>query len=304
LRARKAHNRCARGIAALLILISAAWATNNVGFASLKIGIGSRECGMGDAGAAGADGPQSMYWNPALTGWQDHFSASVSYADWFLDMSKSALFVVRPTPIVNVGLGATVFNAGTMEFRDDIPTDEPLGTFTPYDYSLYLNVSRALPGRVTLGASGRFYDQDILSYNAHGWGADLGLAYEPLKNLKLAAAVMDVGSALNFMFADYALPSRAAVGASYALPLGWARVSVAADGGYGFFDRQFALNTGAEVVLGKAVALRGGYRILDQTAGMTLGIGFLVKGIRIDYAYGADGLSLGATHRFSVGYGY
>lgn len=300
----RSQNCLVCGIAALLLTISAAVAQNNVGFASLKIGIGSRECGMGDAGTAGADGPQSMYWNPALNGWQDHFSASASYADWFLDMNKSALFVVRPTPIMNVGLGAAVFDAGAVEFRDDIPTDQPIGTFTPYDYSLYLNLSRAFPGGITVGASGKFYDEDIMSYYAHAWGADLGLAYEPRKNLKLAASVMDVGSSMQFEHAAYSLPARAAVGASYALPLGWTRVSVAADGGYGFFDRQYAFNAGAEALLGNVVALRGGYKILDQTAGLTLGIGFRVKGIRIDYAYGANGLSLGATHRFSVGYGY
>ena len=286
------------------LAIGAAGTIDNVGFASTRIGIGSRECGMGDAGTAGASGPQSMYWNPALSGWQERFSASFSYANWFLDMSKAAFFVLRPTPIMNVGLGATVFNAGTMEFRDDHPSDLPVGTFTPFDYSVYLNLSRALPGRVTLGASGKFYYQKILDRSSHGWGADLGLAYEPLKNLKLAGAVMDVGSSMQFKFADYALPSRAVVGASYALPLSWTQVSVAVDGGYGFFDRQFALNTGAEVLLGKAVALRGGYKILDQTAGLTLGVGFRVKGIRIDYAFSAHDLSLGATHRFSVGFGY
>ena len=47
-----------------------------------------------------------------------------------------------------------------------------------------------------------------------------------------------------------------------------------------------------------------GHKILDQTAGLTLGVGFRVKGIRIDYAFSAYDLSLGATHRFSVGFGY
>jgi hypothetical protein len=270
----------------------------------MKIGIGSRECGMGDAGTAAATGPQSMYWNPALNGWQEHFSASFSYADWFLDMNKAAIFVVRPTPIVNVALGASVFNAGTVEFRDERPSDLPIGTFSPFDYNVGLNISRALPGRLTLGATGKFFYQKILDRSAHGWGADLGLAFEPVENLKLAGAVMDFGSSMQFKFADYALPTRAVVGADYALPLSWTRVSIAADGGYGFYDRQLTLNTGAEVLLGKAVALRGGYKILDQTAGLTLGIGFRVKGIRIDYAFSSYDLALGATHRFSVGFGY
>jgi hypothetical protein len=307
LKARKTRNRGARPIvllAAALLAPSFAGAANSVGFASLKIGIGTRECGMGDAGTASAIGPQSIYWNPALNGWENRFGASISYSDWFLDMNKAALFVVRPTPIANVGLGATVFNAGKLEYRDEYPDDEPLGTFSPFDYSIYVNLSRALPRNLVLGGTGRYYYQKILDHSSHGWGADLGLAFEPVKNLKLAGAIMDFGSTLQFRFADYSLPTRAVVGASYALPLGWTQVNLAADGGFGFFDRQFALNAGAEVLLGKVVSVRGGYKILDQTAGLTLGVGFRVKGIRIDYAFGAHDLSLGATHRFSVGFGY
>ena len=259
---------------------------------------------MGDAGTASAYGPQSIYWNPALTGWVTRFGASASYNNWFQGMNKAALFAVRPTPIVNIGLGATVFNAGQLEYRDDHPSEEPLGTFTPLDYTLYLNLSRALPGNVTLGATGRYYYQRILDQTASGWGADLGLAAEPVKNLRIAGALMDFGTSPEFGYANYSLPTRAAVGASYALPLGRSQLSFAADGGYSFFDRRFSLNAGTEAVFGSLVSLRAGYKVLDQTAGLTLGVGFRVKAIRIDYAFGAYDLSLGATHRFSVGFGY
>jgi len=304
LRNKKTQYRFTCSIVALLLIIAVAGAVSNVGFASLKIGIGTRECAMGDAGTASAYGPQSMYWNPALTGWETLFGASASYSDWFLDMNKAALFAVRPLPIVNVGLGATVFNAGELEYRDDHPSEEPIGTFTPLDYTVYLNLSRALSGSVTLGVTGRYYYQRILDRTASGWGADLGLAVEPVKNLRFAGALMDFGSNPEFTFANYSLPTRASVGASYALLLGRSQLNFAADGGYSFFDRRFSLNTGAEALLGSLVALRAGYKILDQTAGLTLGIGFRVKGVRIDYAFGANDLSLGATHRFSVGFGY
>lgn len=304
MRNKKTQYRFTCSIVALLLIIAVAGAVSNVGFASLKIGIGTRECAMGDAGTASAYGPQSMYWNPALTGWETLFGASASYSDWFLDMNKAALFAVRPLPIVNVGLGATVFNAGELEYRDDHPSEEPIGTFTPLDYTVYLNLSRALSGSVTLGVTGRYYYQRILDRTASGWGADLGLAVEPVKNLRFAGALMDFGSNPEFTFANYSLPTRASVGASYALLLGRSQLNFAADGGYSFFDRRFSLNTGAEALLGSLVALRAGYKILDQTAGLTLGIGFRVKGVRIDYAFGANDLSLGATHRFSVGFGY
>jgi opacity protein-like surface antigen len=277
---------------------------DDVGFASLKIGIGSRECGMGDVGTAAAQGPQGVYWNPALSGWARHFEASFSYADWFLDMSKSAVFVVRPLPIFVLGLGATVFNAGQVEYREDKPSETPIGTFSPFDYSLYLNLSRSLQPGLALGVTGRYYYQKILDRSASGFGADLGLAYEPQPRLKVGAAIVDLGSTLHFKFADFALPTRAQAGLSYALPLGRSELTGAADLGYYFFDQRVLANVGAEFALNRVLALRAGWRFFDPTGHLSVGLGFKPKGLRLEYSLSPYDLSLGTTQRLALGFGY
>ena len=216
----------------LLTLAAVAFADGNSGFASLEIGIGSRECALGDAGTAGAVGPQAMYWNPALNGWAESFGASFSYANWLQGSSQSAIFAIRPTPIGVVGFGATAFNAGQLEYRDDYPTDDPIGYFTPIDYSLYLSLTRALDSRVSLGVNGRYYYERIADYSARGFGTDVGLAFKPLDGMKLGFAVLDLGSSMAFIHEDFSLPLRTVAGISYTRLLGKSQVSASADAGY------------------------------------------------------------------------
>lgn len=295
--------RASFGLLAVSCWLSAVSA-DDIGFASLKIGIGSRECGMGSVGTAAALGPQGIYWNPALSGWARRFEASFSYADWFLDMNKSAVFAVRPTPLFALGLGATVFNAGKVEYREDRPSEVPIGTFNPFDYSLYLNLSRMVEPWLSLGVSGRYFYEKILDRSASGFGTDLGLAYEPLPRLKVGAAIVDLGSSLHFEFADFVLPTRGQAGLSYTLPLGRSELTGAADLGYYFFDERLLANVGAEFVLNRVLALRAGYRFLDPTGHLSVGLGFKVKGLRLEYSLSPYDLGLGTTQRLALGFGY
>jgi hypothetical protein len=259
---------------------------------------------MGDAGTAAAEGPQAMYWNPAISAYATHFGLNASYSAWFQSMSKGGIFAVRPTPYFTIGAGVTAFSAGELEYRDDHPSDSALGTYSPGDYSLYVGLSRVLAPKIAMGITGRYYYQRLAGYGAGGYGGDVGLLYEPLAHLKVGASVLDFGSGMKFNIVEYTLPTRANLGVSYGLPIGRSEINVAADGGFGFFDRTYYLNTGAEFVLNQVLALRLGYKALDQNRGLTAGLGLKVKGIRIEYSFGLHEQDLGTTSRFAIGYGY
>jgi hypothetical protein len=259
---------------------------------------------MGDAGAAAAQGPQAMYWNPALTADAGRFAANASYAAWFLNMSKSGLFVIRPMALFHLGFGASAFSAGQLEYRRDRPDEEPGGSFEPVDYSFYANLSRRLAPNVAFGLSGRFYYQKIMNRSAAGAGVDLGLLVSPADRLRLGLTLRDFAPSMKLWTREYAMPTRGVVGAVYSLAVGFGELSATADLGYGFPDRTMTLNAGAELLLNRVLALRAGYRALNQSKGMTLGIGLKAKGMRLEYAFGLHDNDLAATHRFALGFGY
>jgi hypothetical protein len=66
-------------------------------------------------------------------------------------------------------------------------------------------------------------------------------------------------------------------------------------------DQNPYVNLGAEWRAMPGVTLRGGYRgNPDQGMGYTVGIGLMVQGVQIDYAF-VPYEKLGSSHRFSVG---
>lgn len=289
----------------LLLVATAGYAATGTGFASFKIGIGSREWGMGNAGTAAAQGPMALGWNPALTARAENFGACFSYVRWFQDMQKSGLFVVRPARYLVLGLGVTAFSAGRLEYRTDQPTEEPLGFYQPVDYGLYLNLSRQLAPKVAAGLSGRYYYERIQDLSAASLGADAGLEVAALPNLRFGLALLDFGSAARFRVMDFTLPTRSSIGLSYrpelTKPLA---AELTGDLGYGFYDRRVFLNLGAELIYNQLLALRFGYRGLKQEKGLTGGVGFRVRGFRLEYSFGLHELNLGATHRWAFGFGY
>ncbi|MBM3315781.1 hypothetical protein FJY71_08110, partial [candidate division WOR-3 bacterium] len=146
-------------VGAGLALLLAAAAAGPQGFSSLKIAPGVREAGMGGTGCASAIGPQAVAWNPAATADAGSFAAVAGYTKWLLDTRQQSLFLSRGLGGFALGAGVSSFAAGSFEYREEVPTGEPLGTFEPVELTVYLNASRPVgpAGRPvgSLGASVR-----------------------------------------------------------------------------------------------------------------------------------------------------
>jgi hypothetical protein len=169
---------------------------------------------------------------------------------------------------------------------------------------MYLNLSRALASKLSVGVSGRFYYEKVMDLAASGLGVDLGVDYKPVRRMNVGVAVNDFGSTMRFQYGDVQLPARAGVGVSYALPMGGTQLLGAGDFGYGLYTRATAVNLGAEFLTGHGLAVRAGYRVMGSAHGLTAGLGFQIKGLRLDYSIAMNDLDLGPTHQLALGFGY
>ncbi|MEO0079627.1 MAG: PorV/PorQ family protein [candidate division WOR-3 bacterium] len=292
-----------RSLAAGLLIVASALAGPE-GFASLKVLPGTRECGMGGVGVASAFGPQAVAWNPAATASVPVFAASVNYVKWILDTHHQSLFLVRNLKRLNIGLGLASFSAGRFEFREDVPTEEPVGWFAPTDFTGYLNVATALGPKGELGVTGRYFYSKIMTYQAAGPGLDLGMRLRPVKGLVVGASVVDFGKWLSYHRDPFWLPTRGRLGVCYELPFGENRLILACDGSYFFFSRTAGFQAGTEFQLGRILALRAGYDLLARANHLNFGFGLNIGDFRIDYSLAPLCYDLGAAHRLSLGFGY
>lgn len=286
----------------MALVVVMAWA-GQTGFSSLRILPGVREAGMAGAGVASAFGPQAIALNPAANAGSDGFAATVSYAKWILDTHHQSLFVARGFPALCVGLGLASFSAGRFEYRTK-PTEEPIGTFSPYDFTAYLNLARPIGSMVQVGLTGRYFYTRIFDEDAVGVGIDGGVRVTPVERLTLGASVMDFGKTMYYVRDEFRLPTRLRAGASYDLvPFERGRVTLAADGSYFPYGKAAGAVAGLEFAWNEVVALRAGYDFLSQANHLNFGLGLHAGRFRFDYSFAALNFDLGGAHRVSVGLG-
>jgi hypothetical protein len=298
-------------VRALVVLVLAA-AVANAGFSSLKVMPGGRESGMGNCGAASAFGPQAMAWNPAASAGIEGFAVRVGYTRWLLDTHQQSLFLVRDVRLFKLGVGLTSFDAGAFEYRNDVPTEEPLGRFRPVEMAFHLNFARSWGGSrdgqagpvVDAGLSGRFYYTKVHEQEAFGPGLDVGVRVRPVNGLVIGASVVDFAKTLAYRREVFRLPVRARLGAAWRLePGGGFELNLAGDGAWLFYERRPNAIAGFEAGWGGLVFLRTGYEWLGEVGRPSAGLGLRAGGLAFDYSLTLLNDDLGQAHRVSVAYG-
>ncbi len=291
-------------LSSVFALFNISSAQRKEGCAWLKIPVAAREAALAGSGTAAATGPQGLSYNPAITARLSRFSAQVGYTKWLLDTQMQSLFISRELRPFSLGIGLAIFSGGKVEYREEIPTEEPVATFSPLDLTAYLNIARSLASWVDAGISVRFFYSKLLNSELSGWGGDIGARFHPLNNLQLGVAVTDFGQTLFYEQEVFWLPSRLRTGIGYTVPFGKNTLLVVTDASWFFYSKKFALQSGIEFTLGKFLSFRAGYDPFNTVNHFNFGLGLTTSKLRLDYAFSPLGLNIGTAHRLGIGFGY
>lgn len=292
----------------LLIVISATQAADNAGTSGavfLKIGVGARAAGMGDAHVAVPEGADSLYWNPAgLTnlGIKD---ITFTHNEWIEDVRYEHVGASIPVFWNSaVGFSYSQLTMGELEGRD--AQGRPTTNFTAGDRLFTVGWGIRPFDMLQAGATFKYVSSRIADDKAKAYAGDFGVIFHaPLSGLTAGFALNNLGTDIKFVDEGDPLPLTYRIGGGYTLPVGGEthKITLAVDGVKGN-DTDFYVNTGAEYWLANMVAIRAGYRARYDEAGVTAGGGFRYLfsgsyGVQVDYAYADMGV-FGATHRVSV----
>ncbi len=305
--------------------------TGSVGAQFLKIAVGSRYQGMGEASVAVVDDAYSLYWNPAGLAYIEGNAITFTNVDWIAGISLNYVgFGTRIEDFGVIGLSATLLTTGDMEVTT---VDEPNGTgemFQASSFALTGGFARHLTTRLTFGASIKYVYEKIYNESAEGFAFDFGTQLRTgLRSLRIGMNIANMGASMKFDGPDLLNPLDIQSGSTpngtvsvddYDLPLTF-RLGVA----YDFIDnpdnrctvameakhpndneQQAAI--GSEYCYQQKYFLRAGYKINYEEQGLTFGAGVKTDmGERtvlvIDYAF-SDFDRLESVHRFSVGFNF
>jgi hypothetical protein len=289
----------------------------------LKIGVGARALGMGEAYATQAEDITGLYWNAAGLARLNRIQILLNHFDYIHDLYYD--FGGVAVPLGSLGtfgffiqyLGMPDIERTTVEFPEGNGEQVSANSI-----AAGISYARALTDRFAIGGSVKYVQEKIWNCQASVMAFDVGLMYRTFfKNIKIGMAITNFGSDMQMTGRDllvqhditelyagnsetnnahldtdqFPLPILFRVGFSANIAedfLGLSKYDwvVAVDAIHPNDDHE-SVNVGSELQILNLVALRAGYRHLyleDREGGPTFGFGLHFNmgntSINFDYA--------------------
>ncbi|NMC43782.1 MAG: UPF0164 family protein [candidate division Zixibacteria bacterium] len=305
--------------------------TGSIGAQFLKIAVGSRYQGLGEASAALVNDAYSLYWNPAGLAAVEGNVVTFTNVNWVSDVALNyAALATQVGDYGVLGFSATLLTMGDMEITT---VDEPEGTgetFGCSSFALAAGFGRNLTTRLAFGVSIKYVYEKIYNESAGGLAFDFGTQlHTGFRSLRIGMNIANMGPEMKFSGPDliqsldqesgsvpngsvevdgYDLPLTFRLGAAYDLVTDLDnRWTLAVEAKHPN-DNDQQLSIGSEYAYQQKYFLRSGYKLNYDEQGLTLGAGLRSRvgeqtTLVLDYAWSDFG-RLESVHRFSVGFAF
>ena len=270
----------------------------------LKIGVGAKATGMGEAFGGIADNSTAIYWNPAGLGFLKTKELSYRHNIWFQETTHGFLGYAHPLQKFTLGVGIDYLTMGEIEETTEV---SPQGTGKKLrakdDTALFLSLSKRIKEALSLGINLKYIQQKIADERDAAYAADLGLLYK-FSRLNLGLTLQNLGTNMKFADEEYSLPFNIKAGLAYK---GIKNTTLALDVNLPK-DNKTSYHLGGEYWIGGLLAVRAGYNShisgndlgkFNLGEGLSAGFGVNLKAVRLDAAYISYG-DLGDAYRISL----
>ncbi len=271
---------------------------------------------MGEAYTSVSEDAYSPWWNPAGLASVEAAQLAATYNDSLQDVSQQYLSAAYPLRYGST-LGVNVTRLSVSPFQGYDAQGVKTGKVASSDLAIGAAYGRALLKDeierpvLNVGAGLKYISEKLDSAAADTAALDLGAVYYirpakywmskvPAQELRVAAAVRNIGPGLKFDRRSSPLPLSATVGGAWVShPGGSASLILSLDQTFSNDEKYYA-SLGAEYVAFQLLSLRAGYRTGQQMgSGVRFGVGFRLSLMDIDYSMSPFG-ELGAMHKIGV----
>jgi len=202
-----------------LIFISSLPLWSKVGTSSgqfLKIGIGARAAGLGDAYCALSDGVETIYWNPAGLADMNRSELSLMYNSWLETINYN--FIAFAYPYFSYGTLAVAINYLSMSpitKCDNTGDSSGWGTISPYDLAINFGYGYFFSPKNKIGINLKFINSCLEEDSVTAFAVDLGYQRELTKYFTLGVALQNLGTGLRYREETASLPVNFKFGLAY-----------------------------------------------------------------------------------------
>jgi hypothetical protein len=291
-------------IVALAPVRASAGDAGEAGALFLRMGMGARAAGMGEAFTAVAEDASATYWNPGAMAAVLGTNLVFMHNEFFQSIRLEQAALTHETDFGTFGLTFTGLYMDEMDRYEDTPSAMPLGTFSAYDVSFALGYARYLLPNLSAGVTAKWIYENIDESTAKGYAFDLGLYHvSMLPGVKFSGVLTNLGPPLKFeddrfTGEEFDLPRTGKIGVSYERKLPSVRGGILAAFDVVFpNDGKAKQHIGAEYNYLKRLFVRGGYKAGYDSQGATFGVGVTYRSFTLDYAVLLVSNDLGDSHR-------
>lgn len=269
----------------------------------LKIPVGARAIGMGEATTAATDDSSSLQSNPAGLSFAAQKEAAFMHSTLLEGVHYEHLSYASPGDNYSYGFSLSYLGYGDIAGYDN--SGNATGDVSASAYNLSGGMSTMIHDRISLGLTGTFLRQKLAEDSAATVAFNAGAIYSamshPLRgDYRFGMSLLNVGPGLKFVSERDPLPRKLKLGAAAIHVKEWP-VTFTADLTIPN-DNSAYIGLGSEYWFKELIALRLGYAgSNDEGRGVRLGLGLKLREFLFDYAYGGFG-DFGATHRVGMAF--
>ena len=273
------------------------------GGAFLRMPVGARQAGMGNAFVGVADDASVLYYNPGGLYQADGSVFGATYSLMSMDRTfYNGSLVHSFDEFGTFSLMFTRFGVSDIDGRDEV--GNPTGSFDDSELALRAGYGKELILHLGAGGAIKYLNHSLKDNKATGIGFDAGahvtvpVENSPIRSVRFGFAVVDLMSTLSWDTSssrEDEIPSTIRVGTGI---------------DFVFRDIGFLVAVDVSRTMGESLVFRGGgeawlYGKIALRAGVdgdNLHFGISVKRdrLRLDYAISADELEDGATNKLGV----
>ena len=286
----------------------------------LRLGAGAQSIGVGGAVTATVDDATATVWNPAGLASVKNTTFTVSTFNMGYDARQSFLGIAKNLGSGSIGFAVSGVTVDGIENRDG--NDIRRGTFRQNSNAISLSYGHMFDNfsiGFGVGALTDVYSFDAERINGFR-GADIGFIGQRVhttdsgKEIPIftyGLAIRNLGSSYSGSHSESAVPMLVDAGVSFKLPRKGAKVTFSFDVEQEYVELDESTTSariGAEYLISKRFAIRGGARGTQDHQSLFAGFGVNVGALQVDYALQdapASRLSdSGTTHHVSMSYSY
>ena len=304
--------RIAAACAAFVLLCARPALCAPSAFAFLEVPAGARASALGGAFASLAQGVEAAFWNPAGLDSVKDIQITGTHTEYLQTLRLEQFAVAGRSFGGGVAVSLRALYSEPIPETDVDGNPTLGGSFGYHDLEFALAYGRSVAPGLSVGATVQAVRERMAEVSASTYAAGFGAVWAPARvsGLRLGLSAHNLGSAARYGLeggpgAPMPLPAAVQAGGSWQRSLARGAVlRTALEGrftrgrnGIGLVGVEMATAGGANGA--GAAALRGGLRVNDDASSYSLGAGYALAGLRLDYAFVPLRLDLGDTHRIS-----